>query len=240
MPAWVVPAAIAAGGAIVNSIQNWRARKINENYVRQQNAYNSPRSQMSRYQAAGLNPHLVYSQGTPGQQSESLRAPQGMSTLGTDAVQSYNQSGLAQSQVASREASTDRTRVLTEIDKLKGEVIKRNPLLDNAAWGAIVDTIKSTAEIKANDASIRQNDKFYSDATRQLQANKIFNEVELLEQKFKLGEMDMKIKQSILESNEFKNAILEVQKKFLADKEIGPQQILEFFKLLVIQIFKKS
>lgn len=236
MPAWVVPAAIAAGGAIISSFQNWRARKINENYVRQQNEYNSPRSQMSRYQAAGLNPNLIYSQGTPGQQSESLRAPEAMSRVGTDAIQAYNSSSLAQSQVASREAQTTRTEVLTQIDKLKAEVISRNPILNDDALNAIINTLKSTADIKASDAAIRQNDKFFSDATRQLQANKIFNEVELLEQKFKLGEMDMKIKASILESNEFKNAILEVQKKFLADKQLGPQQVLEFVKLLLQKI----
>jgi len=240
MPAWVVPAAIAVGGQIINAIGRRRERKLNEAYQRGQNEYNSPASQMQRYQAAGLNRNLIYSQGSPGLQSQALSAPSGGSTAGSELVSSYNQSGLAQSQVESREISNRRTEVLTQIDKLKGEVIARNPLLDSEAWNAIVNTIKRTAEIKASDAAIRENDKFYSDATRQLQANKIFEEVQLLEQKFKLGEMDLKIKASILESNEFKNAILEVQKKFLADKELGPQQILDFFKLLVIQIFKKS
>lgn len=32
-----------------------------------QNAYNSPQAQMQRFQQAGLNPHLIYGQGTPGQ-----------------------------------------------------------------------------------------------------------------------------------------------------------------------------
>lgn len=31
-----------------------------------QNEYNSPQAQMQRYQDAGLNPHLIYGQGTPG------------------------------------------------------------------------------------------------------------------------------------------------------------------------------
>lgn len=236
MPAWLVPAAIAAGTAIVNAFGRRRERKLNEAYQRGQNEYNSPASQMRRYQAAGLNPNLVYSQGTPGQQSESLRAPQGTSTIGSDAASTYTQSTLAQSQVQSREAQTTRTQVLTQIDKLKAEVISRNPLLNDEAFTAIIDTLKDTADIKRSEAGIRQNDKFYSDATRQLQANKIFKEVELLEQRFRLGEMDMKIKASILQSNEFKNAILDVQKKFLADEQIGPQQILEFVKLLLTKI----
>lgn len=32
------------------------------------NAYNSPQAQMERYSQAGLNPHLIYGQGTPGNQ----------------------------------------------------------------------------------------------------------------------------------------------------------------------------
>lgn len=34
----------------------------------QMNAYNTPAAQMARYSAAGLNPNLIYGQGTPGNQ----------------------------------------------------------------------------------------------------------------------------------------------------------------------------
>lgn len=44
-------------------------REWSEHMVDKQNAYNSPVQQMARYQAAGLNPNLIYSQGTPGNQS---------------------------------------------------------------------------------------------------------------------------------------------------------------------------
>lgn len=36
-----------------------------------QNAYNSPKEQMRRYQDAGLSPYLIYGQGTPGNATES-------------------------------------------------------------------------------------------------------------------------------------------------------------------------
>lgn len=38
----------------------------NLEFWRMQNEYNSPQAQMKRFQEAGLNPHLVYSQGNPG------------------------------------------------------------------------------------------------------------------------------------------------------------------------------
>lgn len=46
--------------------------------IAEQNAYNSPAAQMQRYQEAGLNPNLIYSQGTSGNQSQvaSYNAPQ--------------------------------------------------------------------------------------------------------------------------------------------------------------------
>lgn len=45
-----------------------------------ENKYNSPQSQMARYSKAGLNPHLIYGQGTPGNAGDlasgSMRAEQ--------------------------------------------------------------------------------------------------------------------------------------------------------------------
>lgn len=35
-------------------------------FWKQQNAYNTPQAQMQRFQEAGLNPNLIYGQGTPG------------------------------------------------------------------------------------------------------------------------------------------------------------------------------
>lgn len=37
------------------------------------NAYNAPAAQMQRYGAAGLNPNLIYSQGTPGNQTSAVQ-----------------------------------------------------------------------------------------------------------------------------------------------------------------------
>lgn len=62
-------------GAINIGLQNlWNQKLIDE-----QNQYNSPASQMARYQAAGLNPNLIYGQGTPGNQAQvaEVRGPFG-------------------------------------------------------------------------------------------------------------------------------------------------------------------
>lgn len=68
-----------AGGAINKAAQR-DANKTNillareqqqfaQKMIQQQNEYNSPVAQMQRYAQAGLNPNLVYTQGTPGNQT---------------------------------------------------------------------------------------------------------------------------------------------------------------------------
>jgi len=90
----VVAAAAASGGAslgssIINSIstaqQNKKSRQWSEKMYNQQygdnidfwqmqNEYNSPENQMSRFRDAGLNPALIYGQGSSGQ-AGSIQTP---------------------------------------------------------------------------------------------------------------------------------------------------------------------
>lgn len=72
MPA--VEAGINAGGGLLSGVLNrkWSSKMYGRQYDdsikfwNMQNAYNSPAAQMQRFQDAGLNPNLVYGQGTPG------------------------------------------------------------------------------------------------------------------------------------------------------------------------------
>ena len=43
------------------------------------NAYNTPQMQMERFKAAGLNPHLIYGQGSPGNASPTQYAGKAIS-----------------------------------------------------------------------------------------------------------------------------------------------------------------
>lgn len=93
LPAWVLPAAKAAApwaaqaalGFIGDRFQkNQRMElakyefKRNKEMWELNNQYNSPLSQMNRYREAGLNPALMYGQGTPGnsQTPPKFEAPQ--------------------------------------------------------------------------------------------------------------------------------------------------------------------
>lgn len=74
-------AVLGTGGGLLDAFLNrWNVRKTIEaqkaeselayqrgiNMWNMQNAYNSPEAQMNRFKAAGLNPHLIYGQGSAG------------------------------------------------------------------------------------------------------------------------------------------------------------------------------
>lgn len=77
----VIAAGAALGGQLIGGLFDKRAdEKYNQQQIdlakltnaqniefwKMQNAYNTPAAQMSRYKEAGLNPNLIYGQGTPG------------------------------------------------------------------------------------------------------------------------------------------------------------------------------
>lgn len=84
----VVAALVAGGATLVNTISNNIAQR---RAIREQNEYNEPVNQIARYQAAGLNPNLIYGTGqaSAGNQS-SPAAYQGVHTSTQDALNMAN------------------------------------------------------------------------------------------------------------------------------------------------------
>jgi len=226
----------------------------NERYQKEMMEYNSPKSQMERFQEAGLNPHLIYGQGNPGNLSSSLTYPdikptdwQRTSQVLASVLPQFNQTRLIDSQVQATNAKTLQSYAMVELNRLQQRVLEKNPVLDTEGFKAIIDGLKSTAALKSSEASIQQQTAQWMSQTvedsRGGQFKKGTNaqfkldaELNLLEQKFNLGNIDQSIKGQILQGKEFQNAIIEVQKKFLADGDIGPQQILQFIQLLLMKV----
>lgn len=259
MPAWIVPAAIAAGSWLLNTIGQRAADKrtarsnaelakfqadANERYLSQQLEYNSPKSQMMRYGQAGLNPNLVYGQGNPGNQAAPLASPeigrvQYSNSLGNLSA-TYNQSVLTASQVQATDARTRQTFVLTQLNELQKQVMEKNPLLNESGYRAIIDSLKSAAEIKGAESKLKGIQSEWADlrdvhSGLKMGQERLFKEMDLLDQRFKLGQLDAKLKAEVLSSKEFQNAILEVQKRWMVDADITPQHILQFIQLLLMK-----
>lgn len=258
---WLIPALIAVGGLIAGAASQRKQAKenrrlaadqhsANKELLQQQLDYNSPKSQMTRYQEAGLNPHLVYGQGNPGNQSAPLNYPDIKPTdyqnLG-NVLPLLNQTAMVQSQVQATNAKTRQTYVLTELNKLQARVLEKNPLLDTDGFKAILDGLKSTAEIKAADAGMKTETAQWFKGEKSFNIDgvrmhgpagviKLETELKSLIQKYNLGAQDAAIKAEVVKSKAFQNDILEVQKRFMTDGDVTPQHILMFVQLLLMKL----
>lgn len=217
------PLALAGITAATSLFQNL----FNRHYQKEQNAYNSPASQMQRYKDAGLNPNLVYTQGTPGNQTSPFMVSV------PDVSQTYNQSRMADYQTSALEAKTEQTRAQTEVTKLQAEVLRRNPMLNDVGFISTIESMRSAASIKASEAKKAGIEANWYEQQGDAKLNQ---ELALLMQRFDLGTADQKLKASVLTSKNFQNAMLEIQKKFMVDAEVGPQQILMFVKMLLMKL----
>jgi len=250
----IIGAVVALIGMIVSSSESNKQRDhnmslaqfqndANQKLIQQQNEYNSPENQMKRFQVAGLNKHLIYGQGSPGNQTQAAMFPdikpanfQGViSDKINDLVPLANQTMLARSQVQAQNASTLQKHAATEVAKLQAAVLKKNPALDDEGFKAMIEGLKASAMLKAEQAGNMKIRNLVDDRKAGWEVAKVKNEVEVLEQRFKLGQMDEKQKAETLKSAEFRNAILEVQKKFMVDADITPQH---FFQLIVLLLSK--
>lgn len=141
-PLALIPAIAAVASTAISAIsQNRSNKKTNQanmrlaqyqfeqekEMIRQQNEYNSPSAQMMRYQDAGLNSNLIYSQGNPGNQSShaSYQAPHievkrvpFADPLG--AITAYQDMNMRQAQIDAIEANTQNVQARTANEGLKG------------------------------------------------------------------------------------------------------------------------
>jgi len=214
--------------------------EANKELLREQLEYDRPVNQMSRFREAGLNEHLIYGQGNPGNQGSPLRYPDiqpaQINVGGVEALQAFNQTRLAESQVQATNANVRQKTALAQLNEMQTRVLAKNPALDNDGFKAIIDSLKSTAEIKASESRIMSSKAWQEEAAGGHKVNLIYKELMLLEQRYDLGKLDAAIKGQVLTSKEFQNSILEIQKKFLADGDVSPGQILQFIQMLLLKI----
>lgn len=247
----IIGAVVAAIGMMVNNSQQKKQQQVNmdmakfqadanQRYLDKQLSYNTPANQMSRFQDAGLNPNLIYGQGSPGNQTAPLTFPdiksadyqkQNIDQL----IPLVNQTRLTDAQVGATNAKTQQTYAVTALNKLQAQVIAKNPLLNDDGFKATIEGLKSAAALKSEQVRGQKIQNFVSDASAGWRVDKMYKEVQLLEQRFKLAQLDAPIKAEVLKSKEFQNAILEVQKKFMTDGDVTPQHILQFVQLLLMK-----
>lgn len=215
-----------------------------------QNRYNEPASQMSRYQAAGLNPALVYSQGNPGNQSAPVRFPDvqpGNFQQGyADLIPKLMQYKLMESQVDLTQQKVLESGVKQDLQKAQRDLVRANPYMKEEYVSSLVTQLSSAARIKEQEANFLTSSTsrsgtttysdVYADSTNGMQ--RMAKEMDLLEQKFNLGVADQQVKAQILRSKEFQNALQDIQLKWMRDKEITPQHIYQGIMILLGKLMR--
>lgn len=260
MPGWIVPVAMGLASLASQWFGSRKQAKenkdlaqfqadANQRYLQQQLDYNTPKNQMGRFQDAGLNPALVYSQGNPGNQSAPAQypdiKPSDYQRLG-EALPLINQSMLANSQVQAQNARTIKDGVQTQLMKIQKQVLERNPLLDEEGYRSIIDSLIATAQSKQAGAAVDTIKSEWFSGEKSFKINgvdmhgpagvlKMETELKKLLQDFDLGTTDQKIKAQILNSKELRNRLDEIQVKWMSDGEITPQHIWQFIQLFLMK-----
>lgn len=244
MPFPVVPVLAGAFGIANTLLANRGQRNVNrdafgmsveqEQKIFERDAfYNSPAEQMKRLKAAGLSPHLMYGQGTVG--NTSGNAVQ---------MQPYNlrDAGNVPSQVAQAfgvEATVKKTDAEIRLKAAQEELTRANPYLSPTYVNSLVQNMKAIADIKDQEARFKMgtyvegtSDKIHSNVS-EVGMKKMEQELELLMQRFNLGQMDKQVKAKIIQSKEFENALKKIQVDWMDSGEVTPQHIYQAILMML-------
>lgn len=202
--------------------------------------YNTPAAQMQRFRDAGLNENLIYGQGDAGNWSGSrpeypnIQPPDFsfMATMGTQVAQAQ----LMKNQADLTAVKVDESSVKQELNRAQTDLIRANPYLDPVYLKSVVRIMENTAALKRQETNFMLSE--FNPDTKWTHTGhvKMQKELDLLVQRFNLGNVDAKIKAEIIKTKEFQNAIQEVNAKFMQDGEITPQLIYNFISQFFLKL----
>lgn len=215
--------------------------------------YDSPAESMKRYLAAGLNPHLIYGGGSgssggafpvmaPNIPAVNIQAPSPAMPNPIGQFIALSQ-GLASQGLT--EAKTTESIEKTALIQAQTDIAKTNPMLSPTVAKAVSESMMETAKLKADQAGyIRQSwfdyrDKDGFNHSERIYVAQIHRELEETFQRLGLNTADLAIKNRILESKEFENAIKEIQANWLKDGNVTPQHIYQGLMLVLSKMMGK-
>lgn len=199
--------------------ENEKTRQYNLMLARQQNQwnieqwqrendYNSPAAQMSRFREAGLNPDLMYSNGTAGNSmgsptltSGAPATPQDMSPLGGmrnfgDVVQQTLNQEMQRAQIEAIKANTNKTKEETTGVILANENLTYKNLVDAATTGQRIEMENLNVKIAKNALDIGAKN-----------LEKLGKELTTLDQTIKQNDEQLKILQNAVAGGALDNEL---------------------------------
>lgn len=221
------------------------ALEENKKIQHEQRVYDSPEAQMARYKKAGLNPHLIYGSGSSAGSAFPI-STQGIAPSRIDSPNasypdlagSFIQAGQSIAQTELIGAKTIESEQKSELLGLQRAIAATNPMLDPRVYKATVESLESVAELKMREAQYMKSGwhEYGTNNASRNYAAKIDAEIEALFKKLDLNTQDLAVKNKILESKEFENAIKQVQAEWLKDGDISPEHIRQGIMLLLTKM----
>lgn len=210
----------------------------NKRLQNEQRVYDSPASQMARFKAAGLNPHLIYGNGSSSGSAFPISS-NGIAPSRIDAplaaypdlAGSFLQAGQTVAQTELTEAKTLESGFKSALLDIQKDIARTNPMLRPEVAVAVSDSMQQTAALKA-DLAWQQN-QIPDDDTMTRGRRKVENDIKAMNQKLGLNTTDQEIKNRILESKEYENALKAIQVEWMKNADVTPQHIYQGLMLLL-------
>lgn len=205
----------------------------------EQRAYDSPSAQRARYIAAGVNPNIGFggSGGNAGGAfpidagnvgSVNIQPP---SASYPDIAGSFLAAGQMSAQTQLAEQRVQESRTNQALKEVMIDIAKTNPMLQPWVADWVATSMSETARLKTMEARSWMSRERGSTITRVSQ--KVAAEIEAMSQRLGLNTADLEIKNKILESKGFENAVKEIQAGWLKSGEVTPEHIRQGFMLLM-------
>lgn len=204
----IAAAAISAGAQLLGTGAsmastgklNKKNRQWQEDRMREMNEYNTPANQMARFRAAGLNPHLIYGQGTNGNQSAPTALPDqklpDYSGIG-DAAQAYTATRQQQTQIDQMKKNIEVAD--TEISLKKAQEIAT--LMGSAKTEEETRQLQELFQVKKDQLSANLNQTNVNTQLTTATIDKVLQDISASRTGQKLSEAQIdNIRQSITES----------------------------------------
>lgn len=228
---WLIPAIATAANLAGTFIGQGMQRREN----RRARRYNSPKAQMQRYRDAGLNPNLIYSQGTPGNYGTPIDYQQ-FGNVGS----SFLQASQTSAQTELTQAKEEESRSKKEVLDTQKDVLAANPYLNEDYVKAMVKNMTAIATIKDQEARFKtsvttEDGHPYLDRSGETEIGFIImdQQLQLLFQKYDLNQVDKKIKAQVIESKGFENDLKQIQRDWMKNGDITPQHIYQGIMMIL-------
>lgn len=195
-------------------------------------AYNSPQAQMQRYKDAGLNPNLIYGQGTPGNMNGTAVQAQG-NIQKADVLGPIMESLMFGKELELKDATIEQVRANTRLidERVGSEDWKQK--LSAQEYDYLMENYPEILQKLKRENVIGEETK--QSTIQGQQANAILLSHKIQTELYKQGLMlqDGSIKAEVLRSKEFQNKLLEMQKDFVESGDFNASHFWQAILLLI-------